>query len=443
MTGTAAKIFGLGLSKTGTTSLANALEILGYKTRDNMGVVKYARGDLSSLDLETVDAHEALTDTPIPSFFRELDARYPNSKFILTVRDAQGWLTSCRKQFTPSHAATQCEAHRRLFTDLYGSDAFDEEGFAAGYRKFVGEVRDFFRDRPQDLLIINVVAGEGWEKLCPFLGQPIPDIPFPKANVTRIRWMGIEEVVAVAIQAGRELIQHYAGELPAAYMDDREAPPAGASRFLTRAMRATLGQAGVRWAVRATNRIIVKGLTKLNPHVPVMSRAGDLAPFAERRTWNHLWLVDPLDGERAFAAGSGGFSINIALIEDGQPIYGVVYAPALATIYYGRANKDCYRRTGKSPPVPLHEHRPPAPEVPIEPFIRLDANGEGSSRALVLCGLSEVRPETALSRSSMEWHTAAAHAVLSAAGFRIYEGDVEKELRYNKRHFANGMLKIT
>src|SRR5438105_11325665 len=87
----ASKIFGIGLSKTGTTSLANALQILGYKTKDNMGVVNYATHDLSSVHLEVVEAYDALTDTPIPSFYRELDARYPGSRFILTVRDSDEW----------------------------------------------------------------------------------------------------------------------------------------------------------------------------------------------------------------------------------------------------------------------------------------------------------------------------------------------------------------
>lgn len=86
MTATRPKIFGIGLSKTGTTSLAHALEILGYRTKDYPGLSRYRAGDLSSVDLAVVDAYDALTDTPIPSFYRELDQRYPGAKFILTVR---------------------------------------------------------------------------------------------------------------------------------------------------------------------------------------------------------------------------------------------------------------------------------------------------------------------------------------------------------------------
>ena len=88
-----------------------------------------------------------------------------------------------RVQFTQRFAEVQSDAHKRLFLDLYGTDVFDDQRFAAGYARFVAGVEEYFKDRPQDLLIIDVTAGEGWEKLCPFLGSPVPDVPFPKANV--------------------------------------------------------------------------------------------------------------------------------------------------------------------------------------------------------------------------------------------------------------------
>ena len=101
------KIFGVGLSKTGTTSLARALEILGYKTRDYLGVTRYSPSDLSSIDLQIIDSNDAFTDTPIPSFYRELDTRYPGSKFILTVRDTDDWLQSCKKQFSQNQSTLE------------------------------------------------------------------------------------------------------------------------------------------------------------------------------------------------------------------------------------------------------------------------------------------------------------------------------------------------
>ncbi|MCS6787192.1 MAG: hypothetical protein NZ524_09210, partial [Thiobacillaceae bacterium] len=180
------KIFGIGLSKTGTSSLASALELLGYRVKDYPGIEVYRPGDLSCLDPSLFERYDALTDTPIPSFYRELDRAFPGAKFILTVREREAWLKSCAKQFTEKLAAKQTEAHNRLFIDLYGTAVFEPHKFAAGYDRFVAGVLDHFKHRPQDLLVLDVTAGEGWEKLCPFLHKDIPDLPFPKANVTAI-----------------------------------------------------------------------------------------------------------------------------------------------------------------------------------------------------------------------------------------------------------------
>ena len=131
------KIFCIGLSKTGTTSLARALEILGYKTRDYIGVTSYFAGDLTSINLQEIDANEAFTDTPIPSFYKQLDEKYPNSKFILTTRNMEDWLRSCKKQFTKRMVEKQNEATCQLHTDLYDCFEFDQEKYANGYTPLV------------------------------------------------------------------------------------------------------------------------------------------------------------------------------------------------------------------------------------------------------------------------------------------------------------------
>lgn len=444
------KIFGIGLSKTGTTSLANALQILGYKTKDNMGIVKYVAGDVSSVDLDLVDAFEALTDTPIPSFYRELDIRYPGSKFILTVRDSEGWLKSCKKQFTPRFAGIQTDAHRRLFIELYGTDAFDARGFARGYERFVSGVSEYFKDRQSDLLIVDIAAGEGWEKLCPFLQRRVPDIPFPKANVTQVRWMSIEDVVAVASQAGVALMRRYDGQPHVRLIDDDTKRRESILKVFERAFETVRGDDRTKAATRAANKVIIKGLTKLTPQIPVLSRARDLVPHAVRKEWNHVWLVDPLDGEEAFASGSGDFSINIALIEDGQPIYGVVYAPATGATYYAKAGKGAYRRARGSELVPLT----PSEAIERSATDAAQMRGPGvstqqgtartSSYALAMCKLSE-GPENGEStfQASMEWQTAAAHAILTSAGMRVCDCESENDLGYNKKDLWNNSIKVT
>ena len=79
-------------------------------------------------------------------------------------------------------------------------------GKAKIFGSFVDGVREYFKVRPHDLLIIDVAAGEGWEKLCPFLEQPIPD-----ANVTQVRWISVDDIVTVATLAGEELMRRYEG----------------------------------------------------------------------------------------------------------------------------------------------------------------------------------------------------------------------------------------
>ena len=445
------KIFGIGLSKTGTTSLANALQILGYKTKDNMGVGKYATGDLSSVDLDVVDANDALTDTPIPSFYRELDARFPWSKFILTVRDSEGWLKSCKKQFTKRFAEVQTDAHKRLFLDLYGTDVFDDQRFANGYATFVDGVREYFKDRPHDLLTIDIAAGEGWEKLCPFLERPVPDLPFPKANVTQVRWMSIDDVIAVAAQAGRELMQRYEGERQGAGLGGgvkNNRRSATVKQLFERVVQTMRGEDAVHAAVRAAHKVIVGGLTRLNPQIPVLSGTGEMVPYDVRREWNHLWLVDPLDGEQAFANGSGDFSVNIALIEDGRPIYGVVHAPATGTTYYASAGKGAYRRGRGGEPVRLTPSRDSKrPATGAARTRRADASTEqgarASSDALAMCMLAEgTEHGESTFQPSMEWQTAAAQAILNAAGLRVYERESGKELTYNKKDLANRVVQV-
>jgi 3'-phosphoadenosine 5'-phosphosulfate (PAPS) 3'-phosphatase len=441
MADSTSKIFGIGLSKTGTTSLANALQILGYKTRDNIGVTNYVAGDLSSIDLDLVGAFDALTDTPIPSFYRELDKRFPGSKFILTVRARDEWLTSCKKQFTQRFADVQTEAHKHLFVDLYGTDVFDEGRFASGYERFLSGVLEYFKDRAQDLLIIDVASGEGWEKLCPFLGHAIPDLPFPKANVTQITWIKIEEVLAVAKQGGEALmLRRPGGTSSHGRSSDKPKLPLRKifEGFVSRASREDSADA----AVQAVYKVVFKGLSKLSPGIPLLSSPGHLPAYAERRPWHHLWLVDPLDGEAAFLNGANEFSVNIALIEDGKPIYGVVYAPAIETAYYGRVGKSSYRLIRNNPPInlrrpdawPLFAKNDSAPDDGSTP----QTKREGTSHALMIC--KAIHGDAAgdgTFRNSMEWHSAAADAIVRSAGMRLCELGSEGELSYNKPELSN------
>ena len=347
MNSSQSKIFGIGLSKTGTTSLARALEILGYKTRDYLGVSRYSSGDLSSIDLDVIDTNDAFTDTPVPSFYRELDARYPDSRFILTIRDTDGWLQSCKKQFTRKLAEKLNNASNQLFMDLYGCTVFDERKFRRAYANFTRGVDQYFINRPQDLLIMDIAAGDGWEELCAFLKVPIPDIPFPRANVTRIRWLDINKIIVIAQKAGNEIQRaHKIIQANTAGHKGRKSEKHGMARTaFERARYVVLGGAdGIQQAaIKRVDRSIRKSLTELNPRIPVVSRHNNSTSFSERRKWNHFWLVDPLDSNAGLLAPGEDLTINIALIEDRKPVLGIVYAPEKNTTYFTMTGKDAFR----------------------------------------------------------------------------------------------------
>ncbi|MBL4587664.1 MAG: hypothetical protein JKX84_11510 [Flavobacteriales bacterium] len=208
------KIFGIGLSRTGTSSLNRALEILGsrsvhfpiimrngsvkttFKYRLNkwgreLGVKKPIFWDFASesgnelkFRLPNGDEFDAMTDLPVARFYRELDKEFPNSKFILTTRNEEEWLESCRNFFAEGNH--QFFKWMQLHFDMYGTNTFDKEMFQSAYRKHIADVKQYFCSRPNDLLILDIPNGDGWEKLCSFLEQEIPNIEFPNTNAAKI-----------------------------------------------------------------------------------------------------------------------------------------------------------------------------------------------------------------------------------------------------------------
>lgn len=169
------KIFGIGLPRTGTASLCEALIILGYNASH---YPKY---------VERAEKFDALTDTPICNSYVELDNKYPGSKLILTTREINGWLISCEK------AARKFRWGRLLLPDgkcglevyeshinLLGSTSYNCELFTEGFKKHNLNVMVYFRGRRQDLLIFDV--RQGWNPLCKFLDLPVPKVDFPNRN---------------------------------------------------------------------------------------------------------------------------------------------------------------------------------------------------------------------------------------------------------------------
>lgn len=174
MTRHTGKVFGIGLSRTGTTSLAAALDVLGYRTKH------------CPLHVWDIDHHDASTDIGVAARFEFLDGVYPGSKFIYTVRGVEAWLASCqrwwtrpeRREQTQDGAIVSCLEYERI---LYGGVGFNQDRFLDAYARHDEHVREWFADRPDDLLIMNICNGDGWEKLLPFLGFG-DEVPFPCRN---------------------------------------------------------------------------------------------------------------------------------------------------------------------------------------------------------------------------------------------------------------------
>jgi len=179
------RVFGIGLSKTGTSSLSLALERLGYECNDFPIEMLRLRKDSLSFRVSEAAAYQALVDIPVSAFFRELDEAYPGSKFVLTIRDQDGWLRSCARHFLEGRSWGR--KIDLLNERVYGSTSFDPVRFEDAYARHVRAVKEHFSDRPNDLLVLDIVGGEGWAELCPFLGIEIPPDPFPWANRTEDR----------------------------------------------------------------------------------------------------------------------------------------------------------------------------------------------------------------------------------------------------------------
>ena len=177
------KVFGLGLSKTGTNSLTQALNILGYNTL-HFPRFRYINHECY-LYYEEFQHYDAFTDTPIAATYKTLDKQFPDSKFILTVRDMDTWLRSCERHFKPGrfdNHVTHPDSNY-LHLQLYNSTDFDREKFEFAYFRHYYDVLLYFSgERKNDLLILDIVNGDSWDQLCGFLSKTVPQEDFPCEN---------------------------------------------------------------------------------------------------------------------------------------------------------------------------------------------------------------------------------------------------------------------
>jgi hypothetical protein len=181
------RVFGIGMHKTGTSSLDSAFKMLGFNSA-HWNTALWARGiceEMARGRSATVEQHYTFSDLPFTLLYKELDKAYPGSKFILTVRPEHDWIRSVRNHWDPKINPWRKDWDIAPFTHvlhqrLYGRKTFDADAFLARYRQHNAEVIAYFKNRPGDLLVMKVDKPE-WGALCAFLDRPIPDVPFPHA----------------------------------------------------------------------------------------------------------------------------------------------------------------------------------------------------------------------------------------------------------------------
>ncbi|MDH5822196.1 3'(2'),5'-bisphosphate nucleotidase CysQ [Luteimonas sp. RD2P54] len=234
-----------------------------------------------------------------------------------------------------------------------------------------------------------------------------------------------EGVIALAGEAADAILQVYAGEFAVERKDD--ASPVTAADM-------------------AAHHRILAGLADLTPDIPVLSEeSAHAVPLALRRRWPRLWVVDPLDGTREFVKRNGEFTVNIALVEDGVAVFGVIQQPVTGAVWYGGAGCGAQRREGRTDRT-LRVHRPAgAPLRVAASRSHRDARTEalmarigqtepvalGSS--LKFCWLAEGRMDVyPRFGPTSEWDTAAGQAILEGAGGAVLDPR-DRPFRYNQR----------
>lgn len=221
-------------------------------------------------------------------------------------------------------------------------------------------------------------------------------------------------------------------------------------------------------ADRESHRIITEGLHKSFPSIPILSEEGDHLNYEERRKWEYVWLVDPLDGTKEFIKRNGEFTVNIGLVKNQKSILGVVYVPAQDTLYFAEEAKGSYKVTNclnlrnqcdsdddwikQALKLPLTEKRDTTNIVvsrshfsrETEDFIlameekygaiNLVRSGSSIKMCLIAEGKADFYPRYS---QSMEWDTAAGEAIVKAAGGIVKQKDTIQNLIYNKQNLEN------
>ena len=188
------KYFGIGAHKTGTTSLLEAFKILKYKCHDEYDAYKlwldYIEGYYNTLKWASQDSTmEFYQDSPwnLQDFYKKLYFWNPKSKFILTLRDSESWFKSfCNWNGNRTNMWWHSPwTHRNLYLNNQNTILPYKDQYISIYENRNQEIIEFFKNKPNQLLIINSHDSNKWEKLCKFTNNSIPNIPYPHKNQSK------------------------------------------------------------------------------------------------------------------------------------------------------------------------------------------------------------------------------------------------------------------
>ena len=201
---------------------------------------------------------------------------------------------------------------------------------------------------------------------------------------------------------------------------------------------------------KASHEVIMEELSVLHPEIPIISEEGKDIPYEQRKSYDTFWLIDPLDGTKEFIKRNGEFTVNIALIQNGRPIFGVVHVPYLGITYYGSQDGGAFLLEKDQPARPIRvnfkdsarvavrskSHASPEEEGVLARYDAVESISRGSS--LKFCMVAEGKADIYYRHGpTMEWDTAAGQAVVEAAGGKVFVGTSDQVFTYNKESLLN------
>ena len=221
-------------------------------------------------------------------------------------------------------------------------------------------------------------------------------------------------------------------------------------------------------ADKASHDVIMSYLTKTN--VPVLSEEGRAITYEERKEWNQLWIVDPIDGTKEFIKRNGEFTVNIALIADQRPLIGVIFVPVMGDLYFSTKEMGAFKVTvdlenydfdmiiSKGNKLPLERedktftiavsrsHMSTETQDYVQQMkdkhgeVNLISKGSSLKLCMVAEGQADCYPRFA---PTMEWDTAAGQAICEQAGFKVIDFIKKEKMLYNRKELLNNWFLVT